>query len=62
MSRRTERIAEQLRAEIARILREEVTDPRICGTATNVSPTCCPKSTPESMTSLSMETMLIRVT
>ncbi len=29
MSRRTERIAEQLRAEIARILREEATDPRI---------------------------------
>ena len=28
MSRRTERIAEQLRAEIARILREEATDPR----------------------------------
>jgi len=29
VSRRTERVAEQLRAEIARILREEVTDPRI---------------------------------
>jgi ribosome-binding factor A len=29
MSRRTERIAEQLRAELARLLREEVTDPRI---------------------------------
>ena len=29
MSRRTERIGEQLRAEIARILREETTDPRI---------------------------------
>ena len=28
MSRRTERIAEQLRGEIARILREEATDPR----------------------------------
>ena len=28
MSRRTERIAEQLRAEIARILRDEATDPR----------------------------------
>lgn len=29
MSRRTQRIAEQLRAEIARLLREEVADPRI---------------------------------
>lgn len=29
MSRRTERIAEQLRSEIARVLREEVTDPRV---------------------------------
>ena len=29
MSRRTERIAEQLRAEIARVLREEATDPRV---------------------------------
>ena len=29
MSRRTLRIAEQLRGEIARILREEVTDPRV---------------------------------
>ncbi len=29
MSRRTERIAEQLRSEIARVLREEATDPRI---------------------------------
>jgi ribosome-binding factor A len=29
MSRRTERIGEQVRAEVARILREEVTDPRI---------------------------------
>ncbi len=29
MSRRTERIAEQLRGEIARILREEATDPRL---------------------------------
>ncbi len=29
MTRRTERIAEQLRSDIARILREEVTDPRI---------------------------------
>ena len=29
MSRRTERIGEQLRAEIARILREEAADPRL---------------------------------
>jgi ribosome-binding factor A len=29
MSRRTERIAEQVRGELARLLREEVTDPRI---------------------------------
>jgi ribosome-binding factor A len=29
MSRRTERIGEQVRAEVARILREEATDPRI---------------------------------
>lgn len=29
MTRRTDRIAEQLRAEIARILREEATDPRV---------------------------------
>lgn len=29
MSRRTERIAEQLRAEIAKALREDVTDPRV---------------------------------
>jgi ribosome-binding factor A len=29
MSRRTERIAEQLRGEIARLLREEASDPRI---------------------------------
>ncbi|NQZ95057.1 MAG: 30S ribosome-binding factor RbfA [Myxococcales bacterium] len=29
MTRRTERIAEQLRGEISRVLREEVTDPRI---------------------------------
>ncbi len=29
MSRRTERIAEQLREEVARILREETSDPRI---------------------------------
>ena len=29
MTRRTERIAEQLRAELARVLREEVTDPRV---------------------------------
>jgi ribosome-binding factor A len=29
MSRRTDRIGEQIRAEVARILREDVTDPRI---------------------------------
>jgi ribosome-binding factor A len=29
MSRRTEKIGEQLRAEIARVLREEATDPRV---------------------------------
>ncbi len=29
MSRRTERIAEQLRKELARVLREDVTDPRV---------------------------------
>jgi len=29
VSRRTERIGEQVRAELARLLREEVTDPRI---------------------------------
>jgi ribosome-binding factor A len=29
MSRRTERIAEQLKSEIARVLLEEVTDPRV---------------------------------
>ena len=29
MSRRTQRIAEQLKSEIARVLREEVTDPRV---------------------------------
>lgn len=29
MSRRTERVGEQIRAELARLLREEVTDPRI---------------------------------
>ena len=29
MSRRTERIGEQIRGEVARLLREEVTDPRI---------------------------------
>jgi len=29
VSRRTERIGEQIRAELARLLREEVTDPRI---------------------------------
>ena len=29
MSRRTERVAEQVRFEVARILREDVTDPRL---------------------------------
>jgi ribosome-binding factor A len=29
MSRRTDRVAEQLRAEIARVLRERISDPRI---------------------------------
>lgn len=29
MSRRTERIAEQIRSELARVLREEATDPRL---------------------------------
>jgi ribosome-binding factor A len=29
LTRRTERVAEQLREELARVLREEVTDPRI---------------------------------
>ena len=29
MSRRTERISEQVRAELARLLREETTDPRL---------------------------------
>ena len=29
MTRRTERIAEQIRGELARLLREEVTDPRV---------------------------------
>jgi ribosome-binding factor A len=29
VSRRTERISEEIRAEVARLLREEVTDPRI---------------------------------
>lgn len=29
MTRRTERLGEQLRAELARLLREEVTDPRV---------------------------------
>ncbi len=29
MTRRTERVSEQLRAELARLLREEATDPRI---------------------------------
>lgn len=41
MSRRLERVAEQLRAEIARVLREEATDPRlgmVTLTHVNVSP------------------------
>lgn len=41
MSRRTERIAEQLRSEIARVLREEATDPRtrlVTLTRVDVSP------------------------
>ncbi len=29
MSRRTERIGEQIRAELSRLLREEITDPRV---------------------------------
>jgi ribosome-binding factor A len=29
MSRRTERVGEELRSELARLLREEITDPRI---------------------------------
>lgn len=29
MSRRTERVAEEVRAELARLLREEVSDPRV---------------------------------
>jgi len=37
MSRRTERIAEQLRSELARVLREESTDPRLsCVTLTRI--------------------------
>ncbi len=41
MSRRTERIAEQLRSEIARVLREEANDPRtrlVTLTRVDVSP------------------------
>ena len=41
MSRRTERIADQLRSEIARVLREEATDPRtrlVTLTRVDVSP------------------------
>ena len=41
MSRRTDRIAEQLRAELARLLRAEATDPRVQGvtlTRVDVSP------------------------
>ena len=41
MSRRTERIGEQLKAEIARVLREEVTDPRI-GMVTLTRVDCAP--------------------
>ena len=44
MSRRTERVGEQVRAELSRMLREEVTDPRI-GFVTlvrvDVSPDLC---------------------
>ena len=41
MSRRTERIAEQLKEEIARVLREEVSDPRI-GIVTLTRLDCAP--------------------
>jgi len=41
VSRRTERIAEQLKSEIARVLREEVTDPRI-GMVTLTRVDCAP--------------------
>ena len=41
MSRRTERIAEQLKEEIARVLREDVSDPRI-GMVTLTRLDCAP--------------------
>jgi ribosome-binding factor A len=41
LSRRTERIAEQLKEEIARVLREEVSDPRI-GMVTLTRVDCAP--------------------
>lgn len=41
MSRRTERISEQIKAEVARVLREEVTDPRI-GMVTLTRVDCAP--------------------
>lgn len=41
MSRRTERIAEQLREEIARILRQDVSDPRV-GMVTLTRIDCAP--------------------
>jgi ribosome-binding factor A len=41
VSRRTERIAEQLKEEIARVLREEVSDPRI-GMVTLTRVDCAP--------------------
>ena len=41
MSRRTERIAEQLKTEIARVLLEEVTDPRV-GMVTLTRVDCAP--------------------
>lgn len=41
MSRRTERIAEQLKEEIARVLREDVSDPRI-GMVTLTRVDCAP--------------------
>ena len=39
MSRRTERIGEQIRAELARLLHEETTDPRIGFGAPRIGPT-----------------------
>jgi len=41
MSRRTQRIAEQLKSEIARVLLEEVTDPRV-GMVTLTRVDCAP--------------------